>query len=199
MKIVEDYPKALIKDILDYEIENFTPDHMRGLSVALSSLPKRSQDIILLKYRFGMKTKEIAEFYNVTTKTIYFILKKSMRQIRRYPCRDVIIHGLKTYINKYLESLTEDHKNEIKEDRLNTSFEQLNLSVRSFNCLARYLGPLVGGRNITVRVIADMNIDQIYSVRNLGIRSIENIVHCLKEFSVTDTAWYQVLDEINKK
>lgn len=64
------------------------------------------------------------------------------------------------------------------EDRMKaTSFETLDLSVRSYNCLKRYFSPKIP----TAWDIANLSEDELMNVRNLGRKSIEEIEWRLRE------------------
>lgn len=64
------------------------------------------------------------------------------------------------------------------EDRMKaTSFEALDLSVRSYNCLRRYFSPRIP----TAWDIANLSEDELMNVRNLGRKSIEEIEWRLRE------------------
>ncbi len=64
---------------------------------------------------------------------------------------------------------------EVNEKALEMSIDEMDLSVRSFNCLKR------AGIN-TVKDLADRSEDDMMKVRNLGRKSLEEVINKMKEF-----------------
>ena len=64
-----------------------------------------------------------------------------------------------------------------KEKVLEMTVEELDLSVRSYNCLKR------AGIN-TVQELADKSMDDMMKVRNLGKKSLEEVEQKLKELGL---------------
>ena len=64
-----------------------------------------------------------------------------------------------------------------KEKVLEMTIEELDLSVRSYNCLKR------AGIN-TVEELADKSEDDMMKVRNLGKKSMEEVKHKLNELGL---------------
>jgi len=61
--------------------------------------------------------------------------------------------------------------------RLEMPIEHLDLSVRSYNCLRRI------GKN-TVGDVAEMTVNELSKVRNLGRKSMEEVMQKLRELGV---------------
>ena len=80
-----------------------------------------------------------------------------------------------------------DHANDVeimiekeedkKEKALEMTIEELDLSVRSYNCLKR------AGIN-TVQELAQRSMDDMMKVRNLGKKSLEEVERKLKELGL---------------
>ncbi len=72
----------------------------------------------------------------------------------------------------------DDHEEENREKRLEMTIEELDLSVRSFNCLKR------AGIN-TVGELVSKTAEEITKVRNLGKKSLEEVEQKLSELGFT--------------
>ena len=96
---------------------------------------------------------------------------------------------MRTYVQgtvSYTHLLT-DHANDVeimiekeedkKEKALEMTIEELDLSVRSYNCLKR------AGIN-TVQELAQRSMDDMMKVRNLGKKSLEEVERKLKELGL---------------
>ena len=64
-----------------------------------------------------------------------------------------------------------------KEKVLEMTIEELDLSVRSYNCLKR------AGIN-TVEELSNKSEDDMMKVRNLGKKSLEEVIHKLEELEL---------------
>ena len=80
-------------------------------------------------------------------------------------------------LNSYIESICENYSYD-PAHLANITIEELNLSVRSFNCLKRAGIYTVG--DLTARTLDDM-----YKVRNLGRNSLDEITEKLKTLGLT--------------
>ena len=67
---------------------------------------------------------------------------------------------------------------EVKEQILNKTIEELDFSVRSFNCLKR------AGIN-TVGDLINKSPDEMMRVRNLGKKSLEEVIAKLEEYGLS--------------
>jgi len=76
----------------------------------------------------------------------------------------------------YTEAGTFD--GEQKATALSIGLEELDFSVRTFNCLRR------AGKN-TLGEIADMTMEELLKVRNLGRKSPQEVVNKLAEYGMT--------------
>lgn len=79
---------------------------------------------------------------------------------------------------EYLRDAAEEEEVEVKEDKandvLNAKIDELDLTVRSFNCLKK--------ANISeVRQLAKMTMPELLKIRNLGKKSLDEIIAKMKE------------------
>lgn len=72
-----------------------------------------------------------------------------------------------------VENVLESKDIPIPNDPLDDDISELDLSVRSYNCLVRY-----GAK--TIRDVANMTMDDFYRVRNLGRKSTDEIIKAMR-------------------
>ena len=70
--------------------------------------------------------------------------------------------------------------------KLDCPIQFLNLSVRPFNCLDR------AGFH-SVRELVSLNRQQIWAIRNLGIKGLREIAEALHTYGIGDSAWSEWL------
>ena len=86
-------------------------------------------------------------------------------------------HLYNNIINAIQESLNESLFNDPSDDILDMSIEELELSVRSFNCLKR------AGINSVQELVAKTP-DEMMKVRNLGKKSLDEVLAKLEELNL---------------
>ena len=74
--------------------------------------------------------------------------------------------------NKYTDKIIVDKSNEVKQKALEMTIEELELSVRSFNCLKR------AGIN-TLEDLIEFGEENVVKVRNLGKKSLDEVIEKL--------------------
>ena len=138
------------------------------LKVIRESLTPREHAVIIFRYISYFTYDKIASFYKVTRERIRQIEKSALRKISN-PARD-------KYWKLYLKDDPESNVNAAKEagDPLDKSIAELDLSVRSYNCLRRK------GIN-TIRELSELSVEDLMKVRNLGKHSLEEILSKLEE------------------
>lgn len=191
------YPFNLANDTLGDVAEVYLP----GLDSALAALTERERLIVKQRYEDGMTFKALGEIHGVTRERIRQILCKAVRKLR-HPTRAnlfraVSVSELQMANAKYQKLLREyELLNEAYEAisasysgpgsmplpvqsaiTLSTPIYNLDLSVRSYNCLRR------AGKN-TLGEVADMTIDELKLVRNLGRKSAEEIIFTVKRYGL---------------
>lgn len=173
----------------------------RGLYAALETLSDREQTVLQMRYRDGMTLEEAGREQNVTRERIRQVEAKALRKLR-HPARQSMIQWLTR--DEYLElsrlgqaqieSCMEELRRlvgELKsmllqepapatapnESILSRPIDELNLSVRSYNCLNRAGVDTIGD-------VARMSRGQLMRVRNLGRKCMEEIIEKLKELGL---------------
>lgn len=178
------YPINLFLDIFDCEkIEDClktedTNDVICGLQFVLNNmLNERERKAVNGKYERKMSLQAISEEFGITKERVRQIIAKALRKMRHPIRRRYIEYGYSGFI-AYEKSLKEREAEKELEDKLhpqNISIDCVDFDVRSYNALRR------GG----VEKLGDINsTEQIMKFRNIGAKTIVNIVDKLKEYGI---------------
>ena len=199
-----EYPFNLIYAVFEDDAEGIIEnadtisDFNGSVEYVLHTLSERERTV--LKYRFVdlMTYEEVGKLYNITRERIRQVEAKALRKLR-HPNRSKylkygvsgIIENIRTdYHNRFcdLESklielckLNEKTANEVIRDNelrkkyAPTKIENMDLSVRSYNCLKR------AGID-TLQQLAKLSYEDLINVRNLGRKSVDEIIEKLKEY-----------------
>lgn len=175
--------------------------YIPGMADALATLTEREQGVIAYRFARKFTLEQTAREYGVTRERIRQIEAKALRKLR-HPDRINMIRAvprteLHTEIHAYTK-LQEDYDLLAKAfetltaqkaepgviipmakraDILNTPLENLDLSIRSYNCLKRY------GKN-TLRDLVEMPESELIKLRNLGRKSVAEVKAKLTEYGV---------------
>ena len=175
------YPDNLLYDIFGGEWEFPRPGDFDGsLEYVLHTLTERERRVLDFRYQEGLTFEEIGKRFCVTRERIRQIHAKSLRKLRRPDRLNYLKYGVLGVIRRKSESAREAAlaslpKLDIKPEDI--TLEELELSVRSYNCLKR------AGMN-TLRDVAEMTFDELCNVRNLGKRSIDEICAALTNYGI---------------
>lgn len=203
------YPYNLIEEIYDERRTGpYDEDRLKGLEYVLGLLSERERQVLCDRFEDELSLYETGKKYNITRERIRQIEAKAIRKLRHPARMKYITQGYAAtsgelrqiveerykstlesleaeYLVKIAElrdkiSLIEDKTqkltatkdaNEIITD-IGTPLEELNLSVRSYNCLARH-----GIK--TLYDICALTYDDLQKVRNMGRKSVEEVVECV--------------------
>lgn len=175
----------------------FPPDFRQTVLDILSAFNERERDIIQMRYGIGdyeqeYTLAEIGKKYNLTRERISEIEKKVLRKIShpsslkwlqmgslQYNAEQQIKKEAETAKKKSMNKWLEEERKKMQEtpedcldyskiDASCISLDDMELSVRSCNCLRR-----AGKKNLMD--IIQMSDDDFRQVRNLGIRNVEEI------------------------
>lgn len=199
------YPYNLLEDINNgTPIESvIKQDNIDGLNVAMKTLTEREEKCVTLYYQEGKALDEIAQSMKLTRERIRQIIAKALRKLRHPSRSRMIFMGLegsedlkKELISRMIEldkreaelleretrfekKVGEAELAELREIArkkiINKPIEELELSVRSFNCLKR------NGINHISELIEKLNNNpvDVYMMHNLGKKSYEEILTVL--------------------
>lgn len=174
------YPDNLLYDIFGGEWEYPRPADFDGsLEYVLHSLTERERRVLDFRYKEGLTYEETGKRECVTRERIRQINAKSLRKLRHPGLLNYLKYGVSGVIARKTESAREAAlaslpKPEKPED---ITLEELELSVRSYNCLKR------AGMN-TLREVSEMTFDELCHVRNLGKKSIDEICAVLTGYGI---------------
>lgn len=194
------YPFNLIDALV---VKGVTEDEVEQ---ATKTLPERELAVLLLYYQDGLSMEEIGSKYGVTRERIRQVLSKAVRRVaskaRLYPKERELL--LKREIAERDLANLDKHRAELVEIFRKTgnyseemeatfgsvtltagmtdydlrSIEELDISIRSYNCLKR-------AGVCTFADLTKRTLDELSKVRNLGKRCLKEIVNAMKSEGLT--------------
>lgn len=187
--------ERLYKDIFGYSDTewingNFTlpSDAEKTLNYIILQLKDQEQTAIKLYYFDEMTLEEAGKELNVTRDRVRQIIAKALRKLRNPTRSNILRDGLEKRENmiaakarieketteKYLREYKEKLESEQKEKQQNPTIwleekiEELDLSIRSYNCLRR-------AGIYTIKEIFVKTNEELRCIRNLGRKSVDEI------------------------
>ena len=199
-----EYPLNLIYAVFEDEAEEIAeradiiPDFNASIEYVLCTLSERERKILKNRFVDLLTLEQTGKLFGVTKDRIRQIEAKAIRKLR-HPSRakyfrygvSAIIENIRTdYYNKFSElegklielcklnmktadEVIQDH--ELRRKYAPTNIEQMDLSVRSYNCLKR------AGID-TLQHLAQLSYNDLIRIRNLGRRSVDEIIGKLSEY-----------------
>lgn len=195
------WPYNLIESIYQLDGNECIEFDMDGLEQAISTLTEREKELIRLRYREEMTLREVADHIDRSTEVVRQALNKACRKLR-HPARNRLIrYGTlgterireldareKTVAAKEQELNFREKRIEEREqkagidstvvpekDLMTDSILELDLSVRSYNCLVRSGCKTVGD----VSRIAKNG--KLMDIRNMGKKCAEEVLCILRD------------------
>lgn len=193
----------LISDTWSKPLSN---DQMDGLNYAIESLSDREKYCVKAYFLEEKSMKDIACNYDVTYERVRQIIHKALRKLRSPDRFKYIRYGFEGYWivdqtrkeelrRKHLQVLIlqnermekkldiSEENDEEMEKLLSISILELNLSVRSYNCLYRW--KYIGGPEIkTLYDLTRITGQELMNCRNLGTKSFKEIEAKLAEYGL---------------
>ena len=193
------YPANLILKLKEYNSNlnyNIWDVDFRSVWNYIHNLSDRDQRVIELRYQFGLTLDEIAKIYNLTKERVRQIQIRIERKLLAYILKGkfyIVDRDEFDALNKKYKNLLldyEDLQKQINQDQEDKSvdisenvdlfIEEIDLSVRSYNCLKR-----AGINTISDIIKYDKNQNQQtsdgkylhtwFNIRNLGRKSLLEI------------------------
>lgn len=191
MKAYKKYPLNLAEVLLK---DNADIVYLKGLIDVISQFSEREQTIIRSRFLEHKTLREIGMDLGLTGQRIRQIEAKTLRKLISPQCiRQYTGISLAEHFRilqekeiemaaKYTEIIEAVKAEKYGVDReiiplYETDIEALNLSIRAFNCLKR-------GCINTIGDIAKMTIQDLFKVRNLGRKSVEEITAKMIEVGI---------------
>ena len=205
-------PENLIEAVIDSSKleppEVFTKENHAGLSYALFTLEDRERELLHLRYEKGYTISDIASEFSISQGRVRQIESKALVRLR-YPFRwnyiklgidGVVKSRARSEYNRgyteghragYADGFEDGHRGVARElgpeHILNAPIEQLNLSMRSRNCL-------IAKNCQTVGDVARLSETQIRVMRNFGKKSATEVAQSLEEVGVKNSDWILFLN-----
>ena len=175
------YPDNLLYDIFGGEWEFPRPGDFDGsLEYVLHTLTERERRVLDFRYKDSLTFEAIGKRECVTRERIRQIHAKSFRKLRHPERLNYLKYGVSGVIARQTESAREAALASLpKPDKPeDIPLEELELSVRSYNCLKR-----AGVDNLAD--IAALTQDELSQVKNLGKKSVDEICAVLTKHGIT--------------
>ena len=199
-----EYPLNLIYAVFEDEAEEIIEksdtisDFNGSVEYVLHTLSDRETKILKNRFIDLMTLEEVGKIFGVTRNRIREIEAKALRKLRhpnrikylRYGISGIIENIKSDYFNKFADlenklielcKLNEEKADkviddvELRQKYASLRIEDMDLSVRSYTCLKR-----AGINNI--KQLASLSYEKLVRIRNLGRKSIEEIIEKLKEY-----------------
>ena len=77
-----DYKKLDVPDEIDVSEIVVRADAVERAKTAIETFPSRSKEMLMLKFFYNMKNKEIAEIYGMNQSTVNTIIHRSIKKLR---------------------------------------------------------------------------------------------------------------------
>ena len=140
------------------------------------TLTEQEKKCVFLYFRNGMSYREIGDVCHLSAERIRQIVKKAERKLRNPTRFNFIRYGYEGNVERLTPKyeLTEEDR---RADLLNTEIEEMDFSVRTFNCLKR------AGIN-TVQELTQKTEDEMIKIRNLGKKSLDEVKNKLEEMGL---------------
>ena len=200
-ELIEIYPFNLANCILQEE-DVARECYIPGISAAVATLTDREQGVIMMRFQQKKTLEQCGKECGITRERIRQIEAKAIRKLR-HPSKVNMMKAVPLtelqaqyteykklesdyeWLKRAFETLTAQKAEPgviipmAEQARvLETPLENLDLSVRSYNCLRRAAVK-------TMRDIAEMTEDKLMKVRSLGRKSMLEVMAKLKEYGLT--------------
>ena len=166
--------------------------YVPALKKALSELTEREQKVLELRFVHGMTYEQCGYRFNVTRERIRQVEHKALRKLRnprfaKHYLLDTLDKAFEidserarlerenVVLREKLEKYESIPKSKVEPKKIN--IDEMELSVRSYNCLKR------AGFNF-VDDLDGKTVSDLKKVRNLGMKSLREVVEKAREFGI---------------
>lgn len=182
------YPENLLQDVFDrttYEMPEITEDTVAGIEYAAGAMDNRRLQILLMYYRDGKTLREIAEFFCISPSRASGLKRETVAKLHRAKYVGYLLYGKQGY-EEHLEKhrLEQAAKRDTEEYKhiMDIRFEDLDLSVRSFNSLRR-------AGYTTIGDIINLSEEEILNIKSISWKQYDEIGKVLMSRGVVSGAW----------
>lgn len=172
-----DYPMNLIRKITGgIEIKCGIDDALKGLEYCLNEFVNEREKNVLIKHNKHHSTlRDIGKEVGVSYNRIRQIECNGIKKLMKPTIRKYIIYGYDGYVKIRENEIKEINRKRVSMENINVSIDDVGFTAREYNGLRR------GGIN---RLGDIESIEQLYMIRNLGRKSINNIVNKLHNYGI---------------
>ena len=192
----DNYPINLLNKVAGGNWEYELPyDIIGSLEYVLWQFPERDRRIIHARFRDKKTYVDIAKSEKLSTERVRQITARAIKKLA-HPLRcDYLIYGVKGMENKAVQQevnkqlytaiksitdIAEKLGNPVPDDVISvispkfTKIDELNLSVRAYNCLKR-------SSLCTLEDVCALSLDELAKIRNLGKKAFDEVVEVVHE------------------
>lgn len=186
-----DYPRNLMAAIMKQDYYNDKLPDIEDVTNTLLTLLPHEKVVIEYRYKDGLTLKETGENLGVTHERIRQIELKALRKLRHKSRLNNLVYvqvkasdynallnevrKLRADVSRLMIEMDTDPDFIIKKNK-QVSIEDLNLSIRPYNCLLR----------AGINTIGDILTHDLLRVRNLGRKSLREIVNAVESYGFSD-------------
>ena len=201
------------EDLFEFDSAAVIPaDFMGTLMYVLHTLTPREYMVILMRFSEGETYEQVGKHFNVTRERIRQIEAKAIRKLRNPARREFIRDGVSGRMEELKESisalreenirLTEQlnkalESNTVEEfpaenSKLNTLMINMDLSVRTFNCIARHMRMQYNKPydEITAADILLLDVNELIKIRDFGRKSLKELTDKMHELLGEEYKWF---------
>ena len=186
------------------------------VAMLMSNMPDNEKECIRMRYMQGMTYQEMAKKSGKSHERVRQVTHRALRRLRHPRLAGMIRHGVMWYIDQRVQERAEmlvaetkakleaDYQKKVEEIASSyeaamkardesreakvaaMSIEELDLSVRAYNCVKRALWNQVGAQCDTVGdLIAKFpTYDDACKIRNMGAKSLKEVSEKLRELGI---------------
>lgn len=206
-----EYPQnllyALLQDEKKVESIVLSDDVTAGINYAISTLSEIEQKVIMNRFAIGKNKSQTAIAIGVSASRVRDVEAKALRKLshpRKFLFMTLGIQGYleeksgKEYQRGYQNGFVDgaeaqrtescDEIEKHQNDKQSIPLEELDLPIRSFNCLKR------AGCN-TLGDVIKITPENALKIRNLGRMSARGIARALIKMNITESSWNVFLED----
>lgn len=187
---LNDYHRNIFKEVFSAEPEetNGFPepsDVSAGIVYAISTLKEREKEVLSLRFEKGLTYKKMGEHLGLSASGARDVTDRVLRLLRHPTRANFIRYGYEGYMNKLESERQERAAQKLFNESQTGYIDELNLSVRTYNCLIR----------CGIHTISDCANypNNPLKIRYLGKHSACEVANALRECGIKDTVWDEFL------